>query len=157
MLRNIRFIFAAISLITVVSIFSVNATTLSNRIFGLDRVKTAVSVASEGWTNSDYAIIAYAWDFPDAVSAAPLAYKYNAPILLTEKENLNADTTDEVDTLQVKHVFIVGGTGVVSANIEAQIKAKGIDVQGLWGTDRYQTSIAIANQVGQSNQILRPV
>lgn len=129
---------------------NVSAQAVTNRVFGQDRVKTSVAVANSGWTTSDYAIIANAWDFPDAVCSAPLAYKYHAPILLTNKEGLTAETSSELSNLQVKHVFIVGGTGVVSHNVEAQITAKGIDVQRLYGQDRYQTSIAVANQVGNT-------
>ena len=124
------------------------------RLAGVDRVKTSVNVADTGWSQSDYAIIADAWDFPDAVSAAPLAYKYKAPILLTDTANLSADTEAELTKLQVKHVFIVGGTGAVSANVESKIIADGMDVQRLSGNDRYATSIAIANAVGNSGSIV---
>ncbi|SPF44275.1 Peptidyl-prolyl cis-trans isomerase (modular protein) [Candidatus Desulfosporosinus infrequens] len=124
------------------------------RIAGVDRVKTSVAVADAGWTQSDYAVIAYAWDFPDAVSAAPLAYKYTAPILLTDAANLNADTSAELTKLAVKHVLIVGGTGVVSDNVASQITALGPDVQRLSGADRYATSVAIAAAVGNTGSIV---
>ena len=101
----------------------------TTRVAGADRVKTSVAVADAGWTQSDYAVIAYAWDFPDAVSATPLAYKYSAPILLTDTANLSPDTSAELTKLQVKHVLIVGGTGAVSDNVASQITAEGMDVQ----------------------------
>ena len=124
------------------------------RVAGKDRVKTSVAVADAGWTQSDYAVIAYAWDFPDAVSAAPLAYKYTAPILLTATANLNPDTSAELTKLGVKHVLIVGGSGAVSANVESQITALGIDIQRYSGPDRYATSVAIANAVGNTGSIV---
>ncbi|MDR3601977.1 MAG: cell wall-binding repeat-containing protein [Desulfosporosinus sp.] len=124
------------------------------RLAGADRVKTSVAVADAGWTQSDYAVIAYAWDFPDAVSAAPLAYKYAAPILLTDTANLSADTSAELTKLAVKHVLIVGGTGAVSDNVAAQITALGPDVQRLSGADRYATSVAIATVVGNTGSIV---
>ena len=127
---------------------------LVTRIAGVDRVRTSVAVADAGWTQSDYAVIAYAWDFPDAVSATPLAYKYKAPILLTDTANLNADTSAELTKLGVKHVLIVGGTGAVSSNVESQITALGIDIQRFSGPDRYATSVAIANAVGNTGSIV---
>ena len=124
------------------------------RIAGADRVKTSVAVADAGWTQSDYAVIANAWDFPDAVSASPLAYKYKAPILLTDKANLNPDTSAELTKLGAKHALIVGGNGAVSANVESQITALGIDIQRFSGPDRYATSVAIANAVGNTGSIV---
>ncbi|MBV7273735.1 cell wall-binding repeat-containing protein [Clostridiaceae bacterium UIB06] len=156
MLKSKKFILSLLGAITTLGMatLNVNAQALTNRVFGQDRIKTSVSVANSGWTKSDYAIIANAWDFPDAVCSAPLAYKYSAPILLTNKEGLTDETSSELSNLQVKHVFIVGGSGVVSHNVEAQIEAKGIDVQRLYGQDRFQTSIAVANQVGTSGSIV---
>jgi putative cell wall-binding protein len=133
---------------------SVQGTLSVMRVAGADRVKTSVKVADAGWTQSDYAVIAYAWDFPDAVSATPLAYKYNAPILLTDTANLNADTSAELTKLGVKHALIVGGNGAVSANVESQITALGIDIQRFSGPDRYATSVAIANAVGNTGSIV---
>ena len=146
---------SALAASTLVPPSSVTPGVLSTaRIAGADRVKTSVAVADSGWTQSDYAVIAYAWDFPDAVSATPLAYKYTAPILLTDTENLSPDTSAELTKLQVKHVLIVGGTGAVSDNVASQITAAGMDVQRLSGADRYATSVAIANAVGNTGSIV---
>lgn len=141
MLKNKKFVLGLLSIITTLGMMTINvkAEALTSRVFGQDRIKTAVAVANSGWTKSDYAVIANAWDFPDAVSSAPLAYKYSAPILLTNKASLTAELNSELDNLQVKHVFIAGGLGVVSPYVEAQIKAKGIDVQRLYGQNRYET------------------
>ena len=156
MLKNKKFILGLLSVATTTIMLSANvsASVIANRVEGSDRVKTSVEVANSGWAQSDYAVIAYAWDFPDAVSAAPLAYKYKAPILLTDKENLNGVISSELSNLKVKHVFIVGGLGVVSPKVESEISAKGIDITRLCGKDRYETSIAIANQVGTNGSIV---
>lgn len=150
---------AMLTIPTVASADTTDTTTVTtpptvNRLSGQSRIQTAVAIASNGWTQSDYAIIAYAWDFPDAVSAAPLAYKDKAPILLTDKDTLSPDTATELSALQVKHVIIVGGTGVVSSNVETQIQSKGMDTQRLAGSSRYETSVDIANAVGSSGTII---
>lgn len=156
MFKRKRIIASLLSAAAITGLMSLNAkaSTLSNRISGINRVSTSVEVANSGWTNSDYAVIAYAWDFPDAVSAAPLAYKYKAPILLTDKDELSTAASSELDNLHVKHVFIAGGTGVVSSKVESEISAKGIDIKRLSGNNRYETSIAIANQVGTNGSIV---
>ena len=156
MLKSKKIILGAASLAATLSVMSVNvkASALSNRIYGQSRVETSGAIANAGWTKSDYAVIAYGWNFPDAISAAPLAYKYKAPILLTDKDKLSDNTNTELDNLEVKHVFIIGGTGAVSSDVEEQIKAKGIDVKRLCGTSRYETSIAIANEIDSSSSIV---
>ncbi|MFL0198147.1 cell wall-binding repeat-containing protein [Clostridium sp. WILCCON 0269] len=156
MLKNKKLILSILSTITILGTasLSVSAQALTNRLYGQNRIDTSVAVATAGWPTSDYAIVADAWDFPDAVSAAPLAYKYKAPILLTDTKSLTKETSDELSSLQVKHAFIVGGTGVISPKVASQIEAKGIDVQRLCGDDRYGTSVAIANQVGTSGSVV---
>ncbi len=42
------------------------------RIYGLDRYKTAVEISKDGWTTSEYAVIATGENYPDALCAAPL-------------------------------------------------------------------------------------
>jgi len=114
---------------------------------GKDRFETSIKIEQEGWVRSDYAILATGNDFPDALSAAPLAAKYDAPILLVKSNTLDAQLENEINRLQVKHIFIAGGTGVVSKAIEDKLKGKGISVIRLCGIDRYATSVAIAKQL----------
>ena len=115
---------------------------------GKDRYDTSLKISKEGWVKADYAVLATGSNFPDALSAAPLAAKYAAPILLVKSKELDSALEQELNRLGVKQVFIIGGTGVVSQNIENKIKAKGIKVVRIYGKDRYETSVAIAKQLG---------
>ncbi|WP_139903779.1 cell wall-binding repeat-containing protein [Clostridium thermarum] len=115
---------------------------------GADRYETSIKISQKGWPdNSDYAVLATGANFPDALSAAPLAAKYSAPILLVKSAALAPDLEAELNRLGVKNVFIVGGIGAVSQQIENTLKAKGIGVKRLSGKDRYETSIAIAREL----------
>lgn len=115
---------------------------------GKDRYETSLKISQEGWPeHSDYAILATGANFPDALSAGPLAAKYTAPILLVRSKELDAALEQEIDRLAVKNIFIVGGTGVVSQTIEDALKAKEIVVTRLNGNNRYETSVAIAKQL----------
>ena len=124
------------------------------RLAGLDRYDTAVAIAKQGWEHSDYAILAFGENFPDALAAAPLAKKYDAPILLTGSTSLNAKTKQTISDLKVKNVFIVGGTSVVSAGIENELQASGLIVTRLAGSDRYDTSIEIAKKLDAVTSIM---
>ncbi|WP_291568947.1 cell wall-binding repeat-containing protein [Clostridium sp. UBA2485] len=124
------------------------------RLDGSDRFDTAISVSNEFKRLSDKnnekvenVVIANAFDYPDSLASAPLSKIYNAPLLLTEKDKLNSKTEAQLKKLKIKKVFIVGGTGVVSQNVENKLKSMGIAVERLAGEDRYQTSLKIANKV----------
>lgn len=137
-----------------------------DRYWGYNRYGTSTSISKNGWTSPvdndhRYAVIAYGEDFPDALSAAPLAKKYNAPILLVSSnldtpDNDHKDTvlTSELNRLKITDVFIVGGTGVVSPAIEKKLKDMKINCIRLSGPNRYATSIEIAKQVGSSNGVV---
>ena len=126
----------------------------NNRLAGQDRYDTAVAIAKQGWEHSDYAILAFGENFPDALAATPLAKKYDAPILLTGTTSLNAKTKQTLADLKVKNVFIVGGTSVVSAGIENELKVSSLNVTRLAGNDRYDTAIEIAKKLDTVSSIM---
>jgi len=129
-----------------------NSNVTIERLAGVDRYKTAVEICKKGWKDkSDYVVLANGENFPDALSAAPLAKKYNAPILLTSKDVLNEDTKSELQRLNVKQVLIVGGSGVISENVESTLNSMNITVKRFYGKDRYETSIKVAEEVELNN------
>lgn len=149
------------SLLITSSVVSVNVkaatgtTSESPRLWGADRYETAAKVAQTGWTSSsDYAVIASGEGYADALCAAPLAKANNAPILLTQDGDLNANTLSELKRLNVKHVFIVGGQGVVSQKVEDKIKSQVADVERLAGQNRYETSVKVAQKLGTTSKVV---
>lgn len=137
----------------IVFVSNANASPRVHRIAGYTQYDTSAAIAREGWSQSDYAILAYGENFPDALAAAPLARKYNAPILLTEAQNLTPITKQTLQELKVKNVFIVGGNAVVSSTVANQLQDIGITVTRLAGKDKYDTAIEIAKQLGVVNEI----
>ena len=125
------------------------------RLSGLNRYETSAEICKNGWkATSDYAVLVVGENFPDALCAAPLARKYDAPILLTEKQQLTSDAKAELIRLSVKKVFIVGGTGVISLATENEVEALGIEVTRIAGNDRYETSVKVAENIGTDNGIV---
>ncbi|SHN79467.1 cell wall-binding repeat-containing protein [Desulfitobacterium chlororespirans] len=125
---------------------------LSDRISGSDRYETSANIAEMGWTASDYAILASGENYPDALCAAPLAAKFDAPILLTSKNKLEEETKGQFSYLNVKKVIIVGGEGVISAKVEQSIKNLGIEVSRAAGLNRYETSLLVAKMMGNFDE-----
>ena len=76
------------------------------------------------------------------------AYAHRSPILLT---NYNTATLDDSTLELIKrkgfsHVYIIGGTSVVSADVEQQLASAGVgDVQRIAGNTQYDTSGLLAN------------
>lgn len=119
------------------------------RLGGNDRYETSAKISQAGWKESStYAVLATGRNYPDALSAAPLAKKYNAPILLTDTNSIPQEILDELNRLKVNHVFIAGGTGVVSQTVENKLKSMGITVERFGGKDRFETSVKIAEKLG---------
>ncbi len=124
------------------------ASDTTQRIWGSDRYATAIEISKNGWTDgSEYAVLANGENFPDALSAAPLAKKYNAPILLNSGKNIDSRVEDELKRLNVKQVFIIGGTGVVPSSVEKRLSQLNIKITRLYGQDRYETAIKVAEQL----------
>lgn len=132
----------------------VGAVNLSKRLSGTNRYETGSKIVREGWKNSNYAIIASGEGFADALCSAPLAKKYNAPILLTGKAKLDLNTKNELKRLNVKNVFIVGGTGVISENIKDELTNMNIKITRISGKDRFETSVQVAKNLDDSNGVV---
>lgn len=147
--------FAAISvfigLLAFIFVPSAEASTTTSRLSGDDRYLTAVEASQSGWPNGSATVILTTGEnYPDALSAAPLAAKYDAPILLVGSAGLTPETAAELKRLNTKKVYIVGGKGVISGDLEHQLTLMGISSVRLAGADRYDTSLAVAKVVGTS-------
>ncbi|MBL4930248.1 cell wall-binding repeat-containing protein [Clostridium paridis] len=121
------------------------------RYSGSTRIETGVAVSKAGWSTSDNVVLAYAYDFPDALAGVSLAYKLNCPILLTETKSIPKATSDEINRLKAKNIYILGSAGVISKKIEDSLVSSGKKVTRLGGTDRFKTSIEIAKNVQGGN------
>ena len=131
--------------------FAIKAITKSNvnpnDIIGTNRYDTAVKTSKKGWNTADTAIISNGSAIVDALAATPLAAYKDAPVLLTEKDTLKDVTKNELKRLGVGKVYIIGGSSVISKNIQSQIEKMGISVERISGSNRYATSVAIANEM----------
>ncbi|MBV7276000.1 cell wall-binding repeat-containing protein [Clostridiaceae bacterium UIB06] len=135
---------------------SVNAEVTIKRLAGQTRYDTCQEVSKNGWTTSENVIIANGENYPDALGACTLSHKYNAPILLLHGKSLrdNPILTSELKRLKTKNIIILGGTGVVSQDIENSLKQSGYNLQRLCGEDRYTTAIKIAEKIDNVSEIV---
>ncbi|MGG1630847.1 N,N-dimethylformamidase beta subunit family domain-containing protein [Rossellomorea sp. NRS-1567] len=123
------------------------------RLGGKDRFEVAVNVSKKGWTEAQTVYIVNFLAFADALSATPLAYQSDAPILLTHANSLTGVTKDELNRLQASKVVLIGGTGSISHNIVEDLQDMGIrDIHRIGGKDRYDVSANVANYVHSTEQ-----
>ncbi|WML41218.1 cell wall-binding repeat-containing protein [Neobacillus sp. OS1-2] len=118
------------------------------RVSGSTRYSTAVEISKQGWNTADTVIIARGDDFPDALAGASLAYKLDAPILLTNKDVLSVETATEIKRLKASKAIILGGTSAVSAPVEANLKALNMTTERIAGSNRFETAKLIAERLG---------
>lgn len=115
-----------------------------DRIFGKNRIETSIEISKATYEKSGTVILANANNFPDGLVAAPLASKYKAPILLTDKESLTEELLNEIERLEAKNVFILGGINAISKEIEEFLEIKKLKfVKRIEGLDRYETAAEV--------------
>lgn len=123
------------------------------RLSGETRYETSVAVSKEGWESSKVVVIARGDQFADALTATPLAYQQDAPILLTRTNSLSEAVKAEIQRLGAERAIILGGTEAISAQVVSEVKA---NLSGLkyttriGGKDRYETAAKIASQLNGS-------
>lgn len=124
-----------------------SAQTVATNLTGQERYETAVKISQDGWKNADEVVVVNDSSIADALSATPFAKAKNAPILLTGKDKLNDKTKAEIQRLKAKKIYLIGGTSVLSTNIEKQIKDLKISFERISGAERYQTSLELAKRL----------
>ena len=109
------------------------------RLAGTDAQDTARRVhgASDQWSKT--AFVATVASFQDALSVAPYAYAEHCPIFLTGWDGrLSEDTLSDIEAGGFDSVYVVGGSMVVSPDVEGQLG--GLFAGRLWGADAADTS-----------------
>jgi putative cell wall-binding protein len=123
-----------------------------DRVAGATRIQTALAAVREAFPQgTDSVIIARADDFPDALAGVPLAYKLQAPLLLTYPDVLPTEVLETVQELAPLNIYILGGEGAISVSIARQL-AGIAPITRLYGADRYETAAAVARLLGSRGQ-----
>ena len=124
------------------------------RLEGADRYLTVVGIAREIDADEigEYcgdghrtALLATGEKFADALALAPLAFSGPHPVLLSEPDRLPASVRNYFVDYAIEQVVIAGGTAAIADSVEAEISDLGIRVERLWGRDRFETAVEIAD------------
>ena len=119
-------------------------TKATTRVAGVDRINTAVEVSKKYYNSAETVIIANYEKFADSLSASALSKTLKAPILLVKKDQLDSVVAQEIKRLGAKNVVVIGGEQSVD---EAKNSLSKYNVQTIAGSDRYETSAKIAQEI----------
>lgn len=130
-------------------------TIVVERYFGADRYATAARLSEVRTVDGAdrHIVIVNGADYPDALSAGPLTNSRFGHMLMVTTTAIPAATAAELTRLDPTGITIVGGTGVVSAAVEQQLKAYVPNpslVTRISGSDRYATSRAVVEALSSA-------
>jgi putative cell wall-binding protein len=123
-----------------------------SRLSGSDRVETALAVCAAGWSRSDTVVLAAAnqENMADTLAALSLAGQEKAPILLTDKNQLDDRVAGRVEQLGVQKVYAIGAlSDSVAASLKDEVQKSGqnIDVEVIKGDNRQETAAKVKSML----------
>lgn len=122
------------------------------RLSGNNRYETTLAIAAAVTSipvkaNERAVFIASGADFPDGLALGALAANYGWPLLLTAPHRTDAKVLAKVAEVRPTHIFIAGGTGAVSQEVEAALTAvaePNAKVTRFSGSNRYETAALVS-------------
>lgn len=123
------------------------------RISGNDRYATSAETALEAFPDGAETVIIARGDedgnFADGLAASFLAGVKDAPILLTKPNELPDVVKDAIIALGAENAIILGGPAVITNNVTSELT--GLDVERVYGANRYETAAKIAAKGGSAD------
>ncbi len=116
------------------------------RLSGPDRFATSAAISRASFSPGVPVVyLANAYNFPDALSGAPVAAGDNAPVLLVQTDAIAPAIRTELARLRPGRIVVLGGENSVSTAVAAELAGLGTaGVSRLAGPDRFATSAAIS-------------
>ena len=121
---------------------------------GADRYLTSATIAVNAFSPPvPAAYVASGGDFPDALAAGPAAAQGDGgPVLLDEplqpghRDGVSSEVSSTLSFLQPQRIVVVGGPAVISDAVVSVLAQRfDVPVQRAGGSDRYATSVAVAD------------
>lgn len=127
-----------------VALAEVNVT----RLAGPDRYATMSAILDEAakggkLPNLNSAMVVTGENYPDALAATSLV-SFAGPIVLTKSNTLSNEAKTQLQKLNAKSAYAIGGPSAISADVIKQIEQMGIKATQIGGKNRQITSSAIA-------------
>jgi putative cell wall-binding protein len=132
------------------------------RVYGADAIATSIATSQKEFPTDASApalVLARSDRFADALAGGPLAAAVHGPLVITPGTPISAQLDPRVlsEISRVLSpgatVYVLGGTGALSASIDTTLEARGYKVKRVSGSDQYATAVAIAHQLGDPTTV----
>lgn len=122
------------------------------RVAGQQGYDTAAQISTYVGTEATHTVyLANGSAIPDAIAASAFAAEQRNAILLTDRDQLPASTIKALSDLNVTNVVLLGGTAVISDQVENELRSK-YGVVRWGGYDRYDTQNTIFENLFNNSQ-----
>ena len=134
------------------------------RYGGADRYATSLLIAeaftAEAGGSLDTVVMVSGVHWTDAVVAASVAGRFDAPVLMTPPDRLLGDALVWLSNVGVERVVVVSADPpnkppTVSADVTDDLASGGFDVERVSGNDQYRTGVAAARRLGGAGDLAR--
>lgn len=142
------------------STYAIKYVKTATRIYGTSRYDTGLAAADKfkslsGEAKLQNVVVASGENYPDALTGSYLAKVKSAPVLLVSRTSETRITSYIKQNLASGGtVYILGGEGAVSKAFARDLESKGIKVERLGGTTRFDTNLAILKAADVSDEEL---
>lgn len=129
----------------------------ARRLFGPDRIDTAIAASRSSFPDSASAVVLTRSDlFADGLAGTPLAVANDAPLLLTSPRGLDPRSAEEITRLLPDGgtVYLLGGPNALSEDVEDAVAQLGVTPRRVAGRDRIHTALQIAAELGDPDTLL---
>ena len=132
------------------------------RYGGADRYATSLliaeAVAADAGGSLDSVVIVSGRSWTEAVVAASIAGRLEAPVLMTPPDELRDDALEFLRRVGVSDVLLVSAgadarTRSISSPAASALEAAGLDVEWLGGADQYATGVEVARRAGTAGSL----
>ena len=123
------------------------------RLSGSSRFQTMLQIALKFPGTVENVVLTTGNDFPDALAGVPLAHQKEGPLLLLDS---TPELSQEAFQFMKEHldpngnIYILGGTAAVPDSFLTALESLGFNSENIHriaGKDRYETALAIANEL----------
>ena len=127
------------------------------RLFGGDRYETSLAVAgayaNERGGQLDSVVLVSGTSWPDAATAAGLAGRLDAPVLLVGSGDLSSDARSFLDDAGVSQIVAVGSHSAIPVSVLEGLSTIDPSVERITAGDWYSVSVAVARRMGLAGML----
>lgn len=129
-----------------------DAPTTVGRVAGENRRVTAIEASRVDFADDAATTVVLARDdvFADALAGTPLAVAGDGPLLITPPTGLTDEVLAEIERVlpDGSDVLVLGGRQALPRSVDADLREAGYEPRRIFGSDRFETSVAIAEALG---------